>query len=165
MIIHLSTAWILALDFLVWLVINLSVAGIVSRLKAKSFDPKYWLFKERKWEKQARLYEHSFKINKWKGWLPDGAEVSRRAFKKKHLQTTKSAYIRLFILETCRAEILHWIIFVFGLVFFAWNTWYVGIIMMVYAAITNLPCILAQRYNRIRLERLLSTRQALEKRD
>jgi glycosyl-4,4'-diaponeurosporenoate acyltransferase len=163
MIVHLSTPWILALDFLVWLVIDLSVAGILSRLRAESFNTKNWLFKERKWEKQSRLYEHFFKINKWKGWLPDGAKVSRTAFKKKHLQTTKSGYIQLFILETCRAEILHWIIFLFGLIFFVWNAWYVGIIMIIYAAITNLPCILAQRYNRIRLERLLAARLSLEK--
>ena len=162
MIIHLSTPWILALDFLVWLVINLSAAGILSSLRAESFDPKSQLLKERNWEKHSRLYEQLATIKKWKAWLPDGAKVSPKAFKKKHLQTTNSAYIRLFILETCRAEILHWIIFLFGFIFFIWNPWYVGIIMIVYAAITNLPCIIAQRYNRIRLERLLAARLALE---
>jgi glycosyl-4,4'-diaponeurosporenoate acyltransferase len=164
MIIHLSSLWMLALDFIAWLVINLSVAGIISRLLPESFNAETWLFKERNWEKQARLYEHLFKIKKWKGWLPDGAEVSRKAFKKKHLQTADSDYIRVFILETCRAEILHWIIFLFGFIFFVWNPWYVGIIMIVYAGITNLPCILTQRYNRIRLKRLLLARLALEKR-
>jgi glycosyl-4,4'-diaponeurosporenoate acyltransferase len=165
MIIHLSSLWMLLLDFLAWLVINLSVAGVLSRLHHESFVPDTWLFKERNWEKQTRFYEHFFKIKKWKGWLPDGAEVSRKAFKKKHLQTADSAYIRIFILETCRAEILHWIIFLFGFIFFIWNPWYVGIIMIVYACITNLPCVLTQRYNRIRLKRLLLVRLTREKRD
>jgi glycosyl-4,4'-diaponeurosporenoate acyltransferase len=164
MIIHLSSLWMLALDFIAWLVINLSVAGILSRLRPESFKAESWLFKKRNWEKQARLYEHLFKIKKWKGWLPDGAEVSRKAFKKKHLQTADSEYIRVFILETCRAEILHWIIFLFGFVFFIWNPWYVGIIMIVYAGFTNLPCVITQRYNRIRLKRLLLARLVLEKR-
>jgi glycosyl-4,4'-diaponeurosporenoate acyltransferase len=140
----------------------LSVAGIISTLRSESFNAESWLFKERGWERKSRLYESLFKIKKWKGWLPDGAEVSRKAFKKKHLQTADSAYIRIFILETCRAEILHWIIFFFGFVFFIWNPWYVGIIMIIYAGITNLPCILTQRYNRIRLKRLLLARLDLE---
>jgi glycosyl-4,4'-diaponeurosporenoate acyltransferase len=165
MIIHLSSLLMLLLDFIAWLVINLSVAGVLSRLYHESFNPDTWLFKERDWEKQSRFYEHYLKIKKWKVWLPDGAEVSRKAFKKKHLQTLNTAYIRIFILETCRAEILHWIIFLFGFVFFIWNPWYVGIIMIVYAGITNLPCILTQRYNRIRLKRLLLARLDFEKRD
>jgi glycosyl-4,4'-diaponeurosporenoate acyltransferase len=165
MIIHLSSLWMLALDFIAWLVFNLSVAGVISRLRSQSFNPDTWLFKERSWEKRSRLYENLLKIKKWKSWLPDGAEVSRKAFKKKHLQTADSAYIQVFILETCRAEILHWIIFLFGFVFFIWNPWYVGIIMIVYAGVTNLPCILTQRYNRIRLKRLLLARIDLEKRN
>jgi glycosyl-4,4'-diaponeurosporenoate acyltransferase len=165
MIIHLSSLWMLLLDFIAWLVINLSVAGILSRLRSESFSTETWLFKERNWEKQSRLYERLFKIKKWKSWLPDGAEVSRKAFKKKHLQTADSAYLKVFILETCRAEILHLIIFLFGFIFFIWNPWYVGIIMIVYAALTNMPCILTQRYNRIRLKRLLVSRFALEKQD
>jgi glycosyl-4,4'-diaponeurosporenoate acyltransferase len=165
MLIHLSSLWMLLFDFIAWLVINLSVAGVISKLRSQSFNAETWLFKERNWEKHSRLYEQLFKIKKWKGWLPDGAEVSRKAFKKKHLQTADSAYIRVFILETCRAEILHWIIFLFGFVFFVWNPWYVGIIMIIYAAFTNLPCVLTQRYNRIRLTRLLLARSRSEKRD
>jgi glycosyl-4,4'-diaponeurosporenoate acyltransferase len=160
---HLSSPWMLALDILAWLVINLSVAGIISILQARDFDPKSWLYMERKWEHKSRFYESVFNVKKWKRWLPDGAEVSHKAFKKKHLQNADSAYIQVFILETCRAEILHWIIFLFGFVFFIWNPWYVGIIMIVYAVITNLPCILTQRYNRIRLRRLLLARLDLEK--
>jgi glycosyl-4,4'-diaponeurosporenoate acyltransferase len=164
MIIHLSSLWMLLFDFIAWLVINLSVAGVISRLPSRSFDPEAVLLKERSWEKQSLLYESFFKIKKWKGWLPDGAEVSRKAFKKKHLQTANSDYIQLFIQETGRAEILHWIIFLFGFIFFIWNPWYVGIIMIVYAAFTNLPCVLTQRYNRIKLKRLLLARLASEKR-
>jgi glycosyl-4,4'-diaponeurosporenoate acyltransferase len=163
MIIHLSSPWMLAFDFLGWLVISLGVAGITSMLRAKDFDPQNWLFMERKWENKSRFYESIFNIKKWKRWLPDGAEVSHKAFKKKHLQNADSVYIQVFILETCRAEILHWIIFFFGFIFFIWNPWYVGIIMIVYAGITNLPCILTQRYNRIRLNRLWLARLDFEK--
>jgi glycosyl-4,4'-diaponeurosporenoate acyltransferase len=163
MIFHLSSLNMLLIDFLAWLVINLSVAGIISKLQPEDFSPKNWLFMERKWEKKSKLYESIFNIKKWKRWLPDGAEVSHKAFKKKHLQNADSAYIRIFILETCRAEILHWIVFLFGFIFFIWNPWYVGIIMIVYASITNLPCVLTQRYNRIRLKRLLATKLYLER--
>ena len=165
MIGYFSGIWLLVIDILAWLVINLSVAKIISRLQPESFNPEAWLYRDQPWENQASFYGHFFKIKKWKGWLPDGAEVSRKAFKKKHLQTADSTYVRIFIHETCRAEILHWIIFLFGFIFFIWNPWYVSIIMIFYAAITNLPCVLAQRYNRIRLKRLLAERLALETRN
>jgi len=164
MITHLSSQWMIIIDFLAWLVINLGVAALLSRVRQESFYPESWLNKERTWEKKSRLYENLFKIKKWKGWLPDGAEVSRKAFRKKHLQHTGSAYIQVFILETCRAENLHWIIFLFGFIFFIWNPWYVGIIMILYASVTNLPCVFTQRYNRIRLKRLLAARLSSEKR-
>jgi glycosyl-4,4'-diaponeurosporenoate acyltransferase len=162
---YFSGGWLLVIDILAWLVINLSVAGIISRMSPDSFDPGTWLYREQAWEKQSRWYARFFKIKRWKGWLPDGAEVSRKAFKKKHLQSADSTYIRIFIQETCRAEILHWVIFVLGFVFFIWNPWYVGMIMIFYAAISNLPCVLTQRYNRIRLKRLLAERLALERRN
>jgi len=35
--------------------------------------------------------------------------------------------------------------------FFLFNFWYAGIIMILYAFIANLPCIIIQRYNRPKL--------------
>jgi glycosyl-4,4'-diaponeurosporenoate acyltransferase len=155
---HLSSQWMLILDFAAWLCISLGVSGSISLLHSDSFNSRSWLYRERNWERQARLYEDLFRVKKWKSWLPDGAVVSRKAFRKKRLVNSDSLYLEKFLQETCRAELLHWIIFLFCSVFFIWNPWYVGIIMILYAAATNLPCVITQRYNRIRLERVFSAK-------
>jgi glycosyl-4,4'-diaponeurosporenoate acyltransferase len=162
MIGHLSSQWMLILDIVGWLCINLGVSGLISRFPSESFSSLSWLYRQRDWERHGRIYEGLFRIKKWKGWLPDGAVVSRKAFRKKRLMNSELAYLEKFIQETCRAELLHLIVFLFCPIFFIWNPWYVGIIMIVYAAATNLPCIIAQRYNRIRLKRVIKAAGASE---
>ncbi|MDH4268926.1 MAG: glycosyl-4,4'-diaponeurosporenoate acyltransferase, partial [Dehalococcoidia bacterium] len=84
---------------------------------------------------------------------PDGAAVFKSGFRKKHLKNQDALYLQRFIIETCRAELAHWVIFVFSFLFFIWNAWWIGMIMVAYALIVNIPCIIAQRYNRARLKR------------
>ena len=40
--------------------------------------------------------------------------------------------------------------------FFLWNRPWVGGLMVAYGILGNLPCILVQRYNRLRLTRLIA---------
>jgi glycosyl-4,4'-diaponeurosporenoate acyltransferase len=51
--------------------------------------------------------------------------------------------------------------FLFSPVFFVWNIWWVGIVMIVYAMLANMPCIMIQRYNRIRLKRVYAKLAAI----
>jgi glycosyl-4,4'-diaponeurosporenoate acyltransferase len=155
MIGNLSSPWMLFIDFAAWLCINLGVARAVSLLPRDSFNPRSWLYREREWEKKPRAYERLFRVKRWKGWLPEGAAVSRNAFRKRHLVNSDPVYLEMFVQETCRAELLHWIIFFFCPLFFIWNPWYAGLLIVVYAAVANLPCVIAQRYNRMRLNRVL----------
>ncbi len=124
-------------------------------LPAKFINPNYWLFRKRKWENEGDFYEIYFKIKTWKEILPDGSALFKKGFRKKRLTTTNADYIYQFILEVCRAEAVHWIVILLSPVFFIWNYWWAGIIMIIYAFVANLPCIFAQRYNRIRFKRLL----------
>ena len=64
-------------------------------------------------------------------------------------------YCRLFIKETCRAELFHWLVFALAPLFYLWNEWRVATLMIPYALLANVPCIIAQRYNRPRLTRML----------
>ncbi|MFU8795930.1 MAG: glycosyl-4,4'-diaponeurosporenoate acyltransferase, partial [Dehalococcoidia bacterium] len=86
--------------------------------------------------------------------LPDGAAVFKGGFRKKRLGKTDAAYVERFIRETCRAELTHWAIILLSSIFFIWNQWWVGMIMVAYGIVTNVPCIVTQRYNRIRLRRM-----------
>jgi hypothetical protein len=42
----------------------------------------------------------------------------------------------------------HWLCIPPALLFFLWNPGPVGFVMILYAFVVNLPCILAQRFNR-----------------
>ena len=155
MIFHLSSLWTIAIDIIVWFCIHLGVSVSISKKEQGTFNPESWLYRDRDWEKSGRIYEVILNIKGWKKFLPDGAAVFRSGFRKKKLQNWDVAYIQRFIIETCRAELTHWIIFAFSVIFFIWNVWWVGIIMIAYAFIVNIPCVITQRYNRIRLKKLL----------
>jgi len=153
MIFHLPSLWTIVIDFIAWFLIHVFVSLSVAKTRPDSFNPDAWLYRERNWEDRGKFYQRFFKIKKWKELLPDGAAVSKSGFRKKHLENSDGAYIRRFILETCRAELTHWGIFVFSIVFFIWNDWWIGMIMIAYGIVVNIPCVITQRYNRIRLRR------------
>ena len=154
MIVQLWGAWALLIDFLVWLIVHVAVSVSVTRMATDSFDPESWLYRQRRWEMSGRAYEKVLKIKSWKHRLPDGAAVSKSGFRKKRLQNSDPTYIRTFILETCRAELTHWLILAFAPFFLLWSDWRIGLAMIVYAVVANVPCIVSQRFNRIRLRRV-----------
>ena len=154
MIFHLPSLCTITIDFIVWFVIHVGVSVSVAKMGTDSFDLESWLYKERSWERDGRTYQAFLKIKTWKGLLPDGAAVFRGGFKKRYLGSSDVVYIRKFTIETCRAELTHWVIFAFSVVFFIWNDWWVGMIMIAYGFVVNVPCIVTQRYNRIRLRRV-----------
>jgi glycosyl-4,4'-diaponeurosporenoate acyltransferase len=157
--VHLSTFWTVILDIVVWFVIHLGVAFLLVRVRAMSFDPESWLCGCKRWEKEGSLYQRLFRIRNWKHRLPDAAPfLGERGFPKKKLLEKSSTYLSSFLTETCRAEIVHWVIILFSPLFFLWNPCWVGFLMIFYALAENLPMIMAQRYNRYRLRRVLKRR-------
>ena len=92
--------------------------------------------------------------------LPDGGSIwGKKGFKKRQLADLSNENLNRFLTESARGELTHWLaifpFWVFG--FFAppQVVW----MMLVYALLINLPCIMAQRYNRPRIRRLLKKRQ------
>ena len=154
MIVQLSGPWAIVINIAAWLVIHLGVSTWTARMRADSFDPQSWLYRRRTWERGGRVYKRLLKVKKWKRLLPDGAVVFKGGFRKKHLGKADAPYIRRFVLETCRAEFTHWVMLLFALIFFLWNDWWIGLIMVAYGLAVNMPCIITQRYNRIRLQRM-----------
>jgi glycosyl-4,4'-diaponeurosporenoate acyltransferase len=154
MIFHLSGPWAIAVDIAVWLVIHLGVGMSTARMQPNSFNPESWLYRRRTWERGGKTYKSLLKVKKWKRLLPDGVAVFKGGFRKRQLESADTSYVRTYVVETCRAEYTHWLIFLFSLIFFVWNDWWVGLIMVAYGLATNMPCIIAQRYNRMRLERV-----------
>ena len=154
MLIHLPTTITILIDIVAWFVIHMGVSYIMTHQPITAFNTGSWLYRKRGWERNGRLYDKLFRLKAWKKMLPDGAAIFKNGFEKKHLKETSKDYLDSFVRETCRAELTHWIVFLFGPVFLLWNLWWVGIVMIAYATIANMPCIITQRYNRIRLQRV-----------
>ena len=152
--IELPIFWTVVLNVLGWPVLYLAMARFALRLPARWFDPRGWLFRPRSWERDGRFYERRFAVKRWKDRLPDAAPWFPDGFAKKTLVSVDADYLARFIQETCRGEACHWAMLSAAPLFFLWNPWWADCVMIAFALTANLPCIFAQRYNRLRLTRL-----------
>ena len=151
------TALIWTANFMGWPIIHLAVAYVALRLPAHLFESDGWVTAPRKWEREGRLYRDLLGIRTWKSLLPDGAPWLGGFAKK--IYPFDASHVGQFILETRRAELAHWCMLLCFPLFFFWNPPWARLVMTVYALAVNLPCILAQRYNRIALCRVVRTRR------
>ncbi len=138
----------------IWPLLQVPISAMGNAIPDRRFDAESFFFKSRNWEKDGKFYEKVFKIRKWKERLPDGAKLFKAGFEKGELKTKDPEYIEAFIKETCRAELVHWLQILPFWVFGLWAPPFIIWIMLAYALAANLPCILAQRYNRPRLKRI-----------
>jgi glycosyl-4,4'-diaponeurosporenoate acyltransferase len=149
----LDFAWqtTLVINLISWPTIQWCLAWAFTRM------PHAWFHAPRamEFERNGTFYESSFGIRDWKDRLPDAATWLGGGFAKASLSNAHPEYLARFILETWRGELCHWAALALTPVFFLWNPWWGDLIIVTYAIAANLPCILAQRYNRIRLQRLL----------
>ncbi|MBD3322795.1 MAG: glycosyl-4,4'-diaponeurosporenoate acyltransferase [Chitinivibrionales bacterium] len=156
---HFSNLVTVLLDFGAWFVLHMVIAFGATLVPWRLFSERQWLYRARTWESSGELYQRLFNIVGWKDKLPDGASWLGGGFAKKKVNSTNVGYLDRFVKETCRAELTHWIVIAVSPLFFLWNPWYAGIVMIVYAFAANMPCILAQRYNRPQLVRIVTRRR------
>ena len=145
-------------NILGWPLLHLVIGFTAVHLPSRLFAQDNWLTTQRRWEGDGRFYQNWFAIRKWKLLLPDGAPWFG-GFAKQKLASRDAAYLAHFILETRRAEIAHWCMFGALPIFFLWNPPWACWVMTAYALAANLPCILAQRYNRLALSRVARHRR------
>lgn len=143
-------------NLLGWPAIHLSISTVFLRLPGQWFENDGWLTAPRQWERSGRFYRERLAIRRWKALLPDGAPWLG-GFAKKELRSHHRVYLTRFLLETRRAELAHWCMLGCLPVFFLWNPPWASCVMTLYALAANLPCILAQRYNRLALARVTAT--------
>ena len=150
-----SPVAIILINIAAWLVIHLGTGYIISLLPLSLFDPDSRWFSPGAFEGEGIFYERIFRVRAWKGILPDGGNFFGNGFKKRALaEPGNPEYYRLFARETCRAEVSHITGFFEAFLFFAWNHWTIALWMILYAVAFNIPCIIAQRFNRPRLKRM-----------
>lgn len=159
-VIFLPDALTVLLCFLVWPVLQVGAALFCLNLSDRFFSPASFFFRSHRFEDEGRFYDRVFHIRRWKHLLPDGGMVwKKRGFRKKRLESFSEENLDRFLVESARGEMTHWLaIFPFW-VFWFFTPPFVPLIMLAYALLVNAPCILAQRYNRPRVQHLLSTRR------
>lgn len=162
-IIYIEKQWMILLCFILWPIIQVSAALLCMKIPRKYLNYTSRLFREHKWEMNGTLYVKIFHIKKWKHLLPDGGAVVKDGYKKKNLMDYSIHNLDLFIVESCRAELSHILailpFWIFGLFIPADSIIY----MFLYALIVNLPCIIAQRYNRPRIIKVMQNQKRKSK--
>lgn len=153
-LINLPTIWTIVLDVLIWLIVQPLIAYCMTRLPSTSLHPDAWLYRPRSWERDGDIYQTLLRIRRWKGWLPSGG-VWFKGFDMRSVDSRDAAYLYRWRVETCRAELAHWLQIAVAPLFMLWNPPVAGIVIMIYALAANLPCLLVQRHNRPRLAHIL----------
>ncbi len=146
------------LCFLVWPTIQI-LSALTAMLLPKSFfsldNP---IFKTHKFEQNGKLYERLLLVKRWKRFLPDGSAITGIGLKKKHLSDTTEKGLEIFIVESCKAEFLHALAIPPFILFGLFCPSFVLFFMFLYSVLVNVPCIVAQRYNRPRVLTILKRR-------
>ena len=143
-----------AANILGWPLIHLVIAYLSLRLPEGCLDRDSWITAPRRWERDGLSYRHWLAVRRWKRFLPDGGPLLG-GFSKRNLLLRDPKQVAQFLIETRRAEIAHWCMLACLPVFFLWNPPWARWVMTGYAMVANLPCIIAQRYNRVALGRVL----------
>ena len=151
----IARAW--AANMLGWPILHIAISFIALRVPSHIFARDTWLTAPRPWEQDGDVYRDWLAIRKWKYLLPDGAPWLGGLAKKKLLSRDPICTFQ-FLIEVRRAEITHWFMLGCLPIFFIWNPPWARWVMAVYALAANLPCICAQRYNRLVLNRIARSR-------
>ncbi len=102
-----------------------------------------------------RRYERYWLIRRWKPWIPDAGHVLPGGIRKASLMGRDRAGLERLLAETRRAELVHWALWPAWLVTALWLPPRGVVLNLVFATCFNLPCLLLQRYNRLRVGKLL----------
>jgi len=157
-VVHLSRPLVIGIDVVVWVGVAVSAGYVAHRLPGRLFESDTWLYRERGWERGGRFYVTALRIRRWKHLLPEAGDAFEGGFNKATLVAPRDEHLHAHVRETRRAELTHWLIIVAAPAFLIFNRWYDVVAMQVIALGLSIPCIAAQRYNRIRLQRVLARR-------
>jgi glycosyl-4,4'-diaponeurosporenoate acyltransferase len=150
-VVDLSLGATLAVDVVAWAVIGVVVGYGMHRVPLRRLDHDTWLTRARRFERGGRLYER-IGIRRWKDRTPELGGLFADGVSKR--SSGGRGRLDRYAAETRRAEYTHWLVMAAGPFFVLWNPWYLSIAMLVYAVVANLPCLMIQRYNRARIDRI-----------
>ncbi|WP_069789460.1 hypothetical protein A5482_015580 (plasmid) [Cyanobacterium sp. IPPAS B-1200] len=146
---------ILVLCFVGWLIWSVFIGFIGHLLPLTFLKTDTCLTKLQFWEQDLHWYEKVLRIKLWKDRLPEAGGFFQGGFSKNSIRGGNYTVMSRFLAETRRAEYVHITIWLFWLVTILWTPRWGFLINLVVGTALNLPCLWVQRYNRVRLQRLL----------
>ena len=114
--IELSNTWIIVANVLGIPATHMLLSWLCTIAPDKWFDSR----PGKRCPKPHPVYENLFLIRSWKHLLPDAAPWMN-GFPKGSLQSTDTAYLQRFMLETRRGELSHWLQWFIISAFITWN--------------------------------------------
>ncbi|WKA55549.1 glycosyl-4,4'-diaponeurosporenoate acyltransferase [Planococcus shixiaomingii] len=158
-LIELSLGWLILADVVAWAIFHLGISYCVFKIPSQWFIFQSRLFRSFHFERNGELWQQIFRIKGWKQRLPDGTMFFKSAYNKQSLHGFDSSSLARFVIESRRAEMTHWLSIIPAPLFLLWNPAEAFWANVAYAVLFNIPFILAQRYNRPRIERLIIQKQ------
>ncbi len=145
---------------LFWLVASVLVGLLANRV------PPQWLMGcgplrqdrclgERRHERREEPDRDPLAIRRWKRWIPDAGGALPGGVRKATLVRRDPLALKRLVIETRRAELVHWLLLPAGLLPALWMPRTAVAVNLLFALVFNLPCLLLQRHNRARLCRCL----------
>ncbi|MBI5088861.1 MAG: hypothetical protein HZB15_08400 [Actinobacteria bacterium] len=154
-LLHLSPLTTVLVDVGAWIVIHSATGYVVHRLPVEKLQRDGWLLHIRDAEADGGFYRW-LGIRRWKDRLPEAGDFFDGGMSKRHLPSEADGGLRRFAVETRRAELGHWTAMAGGPLFFLWNPQAIALVMVLYGIVVNAPFIAIQRYNRLRVSRVLA---------
>lgn len=148
-----SITRLIILHSIFWFVVQMSIARLGTRIPLSFFERYSCLFRLFQWEKNGKLWDKILKVSKWKKFIPEGAQINKDIYDKSQLSLNIEETRRL-LLEMRRAELIHWIS-ILPVWLFIKAPRYIKFVNIGYVLLSHVPVIVAQRYNRPRIERLI----------
>jgi glycosyl-4,4'-diaponeurosporenoate acyltransferase len=111
-------------------------------------------------QRALRRYQSRLGIRRWKPWIPDAGAALPGGVSKASLARRDPLALQRLLLETRRAELVHWALWPAWMATALWLPPAGVVINLIFATLFNLPCLLLQRYNRLRLRLALSRMKA-----
>ncbi len=149
-----SQTTLVAIDSAAWLGISVSAGLVCSLLPSAFLQRDTAITQIRNFERTGQVFRQ-LGVHRWKNALPETNRVGLGQRESKRRLPPRKGFATLAA-ETRRAEYVHLMITAAGPLFLLWNPWPLGLLMVIFGVAMNAPFIAIQRYNRLRLLRVIA---------
>jgi glycosyl-4,4'-diaponeurosporenoate acyltransferase len=145
-----GTVGLVLVDAAAWTGFSVVIGYGASRVPDRVLAHESWLTRIRAVEDGGRRWER-IGVRRWKDALPEAGGLFGGASKAR---LAGRADVEQHLIETRRAEWVHWALLCCGPVFALWNPAWLAGVMVAFGLALNLPFIAVLRFNRARLLRV-----------